>query len=99
MKQGEALGALRQELQPLYGDNESTIMAAMVMEHVTGMETSAQRQAAGDMLSADQELLWQQCRKRLLQHEPVQYVINRAWFYDLPLYVNTGVLIPLPETE
>ncbi|MFN8310377.1 MAG: peptide chain release factor N(5)-glutamine methyltransferase [Chitinophagales bacterium] len=37
--------------------------------------------------------------QRLLQHEPVQYVLGNAWFFDLKLKVNPAVLIPRPETE
>ena len=37
--------------------------------------------------------------KRLQQQEPLQYVINEAWFCNLNFNVNTSVLIPRPETE
>lgn len=36
---------------------------------------------------------------RLLNSEPVQYVVGKAWFYGMPLFVNQSVLIPRPETE
>jgi release factor glutamine methyltransferase len=29
----------------------------------------------------------------------VQYVLNESWFYDLPFYVDSTVLIPRQETE
>jgi release factor glutamine methyltransferase len=37
--------------------------------------------------------------KRASSHEPIQYLTGRAWFYSLPLTVNSSVLIPRPETE
>lgn len=36
---------------------------------------------------------------RLNNGEPVQYVCNKAFFYGLEFYVDSGVLIPRPETE
>ena len=37
--------------------------------------------------------------QRLGKHEPVQYVLEEAWFCGLKFYVNKNVLIPRPETE
>jgi release factor glutamine methyltransferase len=37
--------------------------------------------------------------KRLVQGEPVQYIMGYAWFMDLKIQVQSGVLIPRPETE
>ncbi len=36
---------------------------------------------------------------RLQKNEPVQYIFQKAWFGELPLFVNEHVLIPRPETE
>lgn len=36
--------------------------------------------------------------RRVLQGEPVQYVVGEAYFYGMDLYVAPGVLIPRPET-
>lgn len=43
-----------------------------------------------------QVLKWAQ---RLEENYPVQYIFNRAPFFDLDLYVDENVLIPRPETE
>ncbi len=37
--------------------------------------------------------------KRLIEGEPVQYIVNEAYFHALPFYVDESVLIPRPETE
>jgi release factor glutamine methyltransferase len=37
--------------------------------------------------------------RRLLAHEPIQYVLGTAPFLELELEVGPGVLIPRPETE
>lgn len=36
---------------------------------------------------------------RALKHEPVQYLVEEAWFFSLPLHVDRRVLIPRPCTE
>ena len=36
---------------------------------------------------------------RLMTGEPIQYILGKAWFYDMELTINNSVLIPRPETE
>jgi release factor glutamine methyltransferase len=42
---------------------------------------------------------WESVMERLAKSEPIQYIFNKASFFDLVLYVNESVLIPRPETE
>ena len=37
--------------------------------------------------------------KRRANHEPYEYIVGKASFYDIELNVEAGVLIPRPETE
>ncbi|MGI6198579.1 MAG: peptide chain release factor N(5)-glutamine methyltransferase [Candidatus Cloacimonadaceae bacterium] len=52
------------------------------------------KQLSRDWVRAFEELF-----KRLIQGEPVQYILGRAWFWGLKLKVSPDVLIPRPETE
>ncbi len=51
-----------------------------------------------DIPLKDTQVLWIDYQK-LKQKMPVQYVVEKAYFYNLPFYVNPSVLIPRPETE
>jgi release factor glutamine methyltransferase len=37
--------------------------------------------------------------KRTIEHEPVQYIVGKTWFYGLEFDVNTSTLIPRTCTE
>ena len=39
------------------------------------------------------------CVRRLLDHEPLQYVVGEVEFYNCKIQVDSRVLIPRPETE
>ena len=37
--------------------------------------------------------------EKVSSNYPIQYIFNKAYFYDVELYVDENVLIPRPETE
>jgi release factor glutamine methyltransferase len=99
MKLGEAEKYIQQQLATVYDEVESTNIARLVLEDCTSFsrnEILLQRQ---DEINNEQEEKIAAAIKRLQQHEPVQYVLQKAWFYGLELYVDKNVLIPRPETE
>lgn len=99
MKIGEAEIWIAQQLQGIYEETESVQMASMVMEHLTRMDRSTRSMHRNEPLNVHQLHHLTEINQRLQLHEPVQYVLAEAWFYDFKLYVDNNVLIPRPETE
>lgn len=87
-----------ESLQNIYDSREAENIFNLVIENLTGIDLKNDKTAKFTpdgcfikMLDAIQE--------RLQKLEPVQYILNEAWFYDIPFYVDKNVLIPRPETE
>ncbi|MBB6609457.1 peptide chain release factor N(5)-glutamine methyltransferase [Pontibacter sp. Tf4] len=90
---------LKQQLTTIYPESEAGAMAQQVLEHV--LEQNRVQLSLNQLqeVTIDQQNKLQTIVKRLLQHEPLQYVLGVAHFYGLELQVNQNVLIPRPETE
>ena len=85
-------------LAPVFGDGEATAMARLVFEHI-GLPTRFIEPGNDATLSDTHASELLDITDRLLNNEPIQYVLQEAWFYGLRLEVNPSVLIPRPETE
>lgn len=88
-----------QLLQQVYPAGEARALYRMVMEECFGL---SQTQL---LLGKDKDLSADECKElaniidRLLQKEPVQYILGYADFCQHRFRVEPGVLIPRPETE
>jgi release factor glutamine methyltransferase len=87
------------KLQTIYDLDEASVMAGWVFENKAGLKRSDILKDPELILDTDTIEKLNYTLQRLMQHEPVQYVLGETWFCNLKLKVNKHVLIPRPETE
>lgn len=91
----QARHQLAQQLQALYDEGEARSIARIVLE-----ELLQSRIVPGDALLSDhQKTILAAWTDRLLEGEPVQYVVGNTHFYGLVFATDARALIPRPETE
>jgi release factor glutamine methyltransferase len=87
------------QLSTLYEEGEASTISDWLIEHLTGSKKTDRINQSKKELSLEQEELLGSWLNRLKENEPIQYVLNEAWFCGLRFYVDKHVLIPRPETE
>jgi release factor glutamine methyltransferase len=87
------------ELNASYDKGESAAIAKLAIEYLSGEDALGKHEGKVVTLSPARLNQLHTLLPRLLQHEPVQYVLNEAWFCGFKFYVDPNVLIPRQETE
>ena len=73
--------------------------AEVLLAHAAGKPRSHLHAWPEKILSAEQQLLFQQLLQKRNSGEPVAYLTGQREFWSLPLRVTPATLIPRPETE
>lgn len=90
---------LWRKLAQVYDEGEAKAIARMVYEVRYGLTFADLCLGKDRQLSADRQTELEEIADRLMNQEPVQYVLEVADFCGRQFHVAPGVLVPRPETE
>ncbi len=86
-------------LSPIYCKQEIESITRLIFEKVPGLTRLQVHLNQQEIISSANLAQIKEIVNRLIQFEPIQYILGETEFYGLPMKVNPGVLIPRPETE
>lgn len=90
---------LRDILTPRFGHGETEAMIRLIFFHLKGWNQVDLIINENKPLSAFMVERIREIVRRLLNNEPIQYIVGQAYFYGMEFKVGEGVLVPRPETE
>ena len=79
--------------------DEPRLAAEVVLAHALNVSRAQLLARANESLTPDQLDRTQRDLERLINHEPLAYVVGHREFYDVDLLTDARALIPRPETE
>jgi release factor glutamine methyltransferase len=90
---------INSSIQKLFESGEAQAIAQRIMEFLTGIEPSQKYKAEKISILPEQVSLIDKIVERVINGEPLQYILQEQWFCGCKFYVDSRVLIPRPETE
>lgn len=96
---GELQALMRRELEKIYPAREAASIVSALFSAYMGMSRAELVMKKNHKLSESQIFYFQRALKRLMAHEPLQYISERTYFLGRKFRLNPAVLIPRPETE
>lgn len=86
-------------LVDIYEQKESRSLANLILDKIYRLNPSDIIINQSFEPTPDQKQKYDDAINRLQNHEPIQYVLNEAYFFGRIFYVDENVLIPRQETE
>ena len=78
---------------------DASLECELLLRHALEIDRVQLYQDLNRELTPQQEASFWQLMERRLKGEPTAYIIGHREFYGLDFYIDSGVLIPRPETE
>ena len=89
---------LWQSLCSRYDDREAKAIVRLLLDYRFNMSLTNIVTGGIELLNEEEKAWIEQAVDRIKEGEPVQYVLGKAEFCGRTFHVETGVLIPRPET-
>ena len=87
------------ELDALYPKEEVASFFSMLIEEYLGLGRFVLTMQSDLIISKEKETPLFSALARLKLQEPIQHILEKAYFMDMDFYVSKDTLIPRPETE